>query len=263
MGERRRAAAIAVLVNGFDGDALIDDLASAAGPADRFGALTAHLSRLGLGIVNYGFFDARAAELVNADIQFLTTMTDDWMRYYYEQGLAASDIHVNRVQARKITPYRWGQQLIDGLAPGREKVTALEGAEAGLRSSLCVPLASPLDPFTPIAGINLGSSMGESEFAQVLREHGATLLSIAYLFHNASIRQLWSERSKGRSLSVRERDCLQFLADGKRQERIAHIMGIARVTVELHLRSARQKLHARTLNEAIAKALVAGEIRRA
>lgn len=39
-------------------------------------------------------------------------------------------------------------------------------------------------------------------------------------------------------------------------------MGIARVTVELHLRTARQKLGARTLYEAIAKALVMGEISR-
>jgi len=35
---------------------------------------------------------------------------------------------------------------------------------------------------------------------------------------------------------------------------------VARVTVEMHLREARKKLGARTVNEAIAKALVFGEI---
>lgn len=247
---------------GLGADDLIDKLAAAPTPAARFQALATGLSRIGLDTINYGFFDARAAEMASADIQFMTTMSDDWMRYYFGQSLAATDAHVVRVKARKITPYIWGERQILGLECKNEQVTALTAADAGLCSALCVPMTSPLDPFTPVGGITLGSSLGEREFKQILAEHGATLLSIAYLFHNASIRQLWSERAGGPLLSIRERDCLQYLADGKRQDSIAHAMGLARVTVEMHLGRARQKLSARTLNEAIAKAMVMGEIRK-
>lgn len=249
-------------LNGFDADQLIEDLRLAAGAEARFTVLTEGLGKLGLDIVNYGFFDAQAAELVRADIQFMSTMRDDWMTYYYDSALGETDVHVQRVVAGKITPYTWMESDMRRLDAKAERKTALEGAEAGLRSALCVPLASPLDPFSPVAGITLGSSMNEADFRKVTAEHGATLLSIAYLFHNASIRQVWRERAGGKRLSNRERDCLSHLADGKRHDAIAHLLGLARVTVEAHLTSGRRKLGARTLNEAVAKALLFGEISR-
>jgi DNA-binding CsgD family transcriptional regulator len=64
------------------------------------------------------------------------------------------------------------------------------------------------------------------------------------------------EQAGGRPLTERESDCMRFLADGLRQDAIADVMGIARVTVEMHLRSARQKLRARTLTEAVAKSIL-------
>lgn len=249
-------------MGGFDADELIADIASSPTPEKRFNALTGALAGLGLDIVNYGFFDLRAAALMEADIQFLTTMTEGWMDYYFDRNLPETDFHVGRVLAGKITPYTWGEAKMHRLESADERTTALEAAEAGLRSSLCVPLASPLDPFSPVAGITLGSSLPEHEFRKVLAEHGATLATVAHVFHNASIRQVWSERAGRKALSVRERDCLQFLADGRRQDAIAHAMGLAKVTVELYLRGARKKLGARTLNEAIAKGLVLGDIRR-
>jgi len=249
-------------MSGFDGDQLINDLAQASTPLARFDTLTAGLEKLGLNTINYGFFDPCAAVLSDEPIQFLTTMSDDWMRYYYDQGLEETDTHVIRVKERKITPYIWGERYIARLEVPGERATALEGTEAGLRSALLVPLTSPFDPFTPVGGIALGSSLDDAAFKGVIGEHGATLVTIAHLFHNSTIRQLWHEQDSGKVLSLRERDCLRYLADGKRQDAIADAMGLARVTVELHLRSARKKLHSATLHEAIAKALVLGEIRR-
>jgi DNA-binding CsgD family transcriptional regulator len=246
-------------MNGFDGDQLICDLVKATTPAGRFGILTAGLAKLGLDTINYGYFDAGSIEH-GADIQFLTTMSNDWMQYYFDRNLAETDSHVVRVRDRKITPYIWNDSTIQRVESQGERSTALQAAEAGLRSALCVPLVSPYDPFTPVGGITLGASLSEADFKAVVSEHGATLTSIAYLFHNSCIRQLWHERKGGISLSPRERDCLRYIAHGKRQDAIAHLMGVARVTVEMHLRAARLKLHAQTLNEAIAKALVLGEI---
>lgn len=247
-------------MQGFDSDRLIEALTAAETPADRFAALTQGLAQLGLDTINYGFFDLRAAELMEADVQFLTTMRDDWMDYYADRNLHETDSHVLRARAGGIMPYVWGESSIPLVAP-EERGTASEAVEAGLRSALCVPLASPLDPFSPVGAITFGSSMREREFRQVTQEHGATLISLAHLFHNASIRQIWSERSGQARLSARERDCLQYLADGKRHDAIAHALGLARVTVEVHLRAARVKLNARTPGEAIAKALLFGEIR--
>jgi DNA-binding CsgD family transcriptional regulator len=102
--------------------------------------------------------------------------------------------------------------------------------------------------------------MPEREFAMVLKEHGAALISIAHVFHHASIREVWREWRGRKPLSARERDCLLYLAEGKRHDAVAHALGVSRVTVELHLRRAREKLGDATVNQAIAKAVLLGEI---
>ncbi len=62
------------------------------------------------------------------------------------------------------------------------------------------------------------------------------------------------------ALSNRERQCLREMALGKRVQAIAEAIGIAPVTVELHLRNARLKLRASTNPEAVAKAIGLGLI---
>lgn len=57
------------------------------------------------------------------------------------------------------------------------------------------------------------------------------------------------------TLTVRERSCLELLAAGKMTKQIAAELGIARRTVEFHLRSARHKLGTATSVSAVANAL--------
>lgn len=236
-------------------------MAAAATPQERFEVLTRGLASLGLDIVNYGFFDSIAAEKAATDVQFLTTMSSAWMDYYHGEGLAEADAHVRHVRSGRISPYLWGSSQIERLSNDERKV-AEEAKDIGLRSGLFVPMASPLDPFSPVAGMALAGAMSDAEFKAVLAEHGVGLLHLAYVFHNASIRNVWMQQAGGRPLSDRERDCLRYLADGLRQDAIADRLGIARVTVEMHLRAARQKLGARTLNEAVAKSILFGQLSR-
>jgi len=246
-------------MQGFDGEQLVEALMAAQSVQARFAALTNGLSALGLDTINYGVFGPSIDDLMDTEIRFMTTMREDWMDYYYDRNLAARDPHVLRIRTGKVTPYILGESLFDRLErPERE--TVLEGAQAGLVSTLCVPLTGPRDAFSPVGAINLGSSLPEAEFRQIFVEHGATLISLAHLFHTASLNQVWRERAGCEPLSGRERDCLQYVAKGQRHDAIAHTLGLARITVEVHLRGARQKLGARTLGEAVAKALLFGEI---
>lgn len=61
-------------------------------------------------------------------------------------------------------------------------------------------------------------------------------------------------------LTARERDCLQLAAKGHRTGRIAEKLNLAEVTVGLHLGNARRRLSARTLPEAVAKAMLYQQI---
>ena len=56
-------------------------------------------------------------------------------------------------------------------------------------------------------------------------------------------------------LTVRERDCLALIADGKTDDQIAAITNISRNTVITHVKNARRKLGVRTRAQAVAQAL--------
>ncbi|WP_127115634.1 helix-turn-helix transcriptional regulator [Shimia sediminis] len=62
------------------------------------------------------------------------------------------------------------------------------------------------------------------------------------------------------TLSDREKEILRLLARGHLNTQIAFALGIAEVTVRKHLQSARLKLDARTREEALAIALISGEL---
>ncbi len=242
----------------FRSEQLIAELVGAENAASRFGVLTRTLAGIGLETINYGVFGPAAGDLVDPEIRFLTTMRDDWMGYYYDANLAASDTHVLRLRAGKLSPYIWGESAFERLDVP-EWSTAHQAVEAGLRSTLCVPLVDPTGR-TPVGAINLGSSLSESEFRKIMGEHGATLMMVAHLFHTASLREVWRDRSGCLPLSERERDCLRHLVSGRRNDAIAHALGVATVTVEMHLKRARQKLRAHTTAEMVAKAILFGEI---
>jgi LuxR family transcriptional regulator, quorum-sensing system regulator BjaR1 len=62
------------------------------------------------------------------------------------------------------------------------------------------------------------------------------------------------------SLSKREREVLQWAAEGKSEWEIGHILGLSEHTAEKFIRSARSKLHAGNRTHAVAQALRLGLI---
>jgi DNA-binding CsgD family transcriptional regulator len=62
------------------------------------------------------------------------------------------------------------------------------------------------------------------------------------------------------ALSTREKEVLQWTAAGKLQQEIGDILSISHRTVEIHLRSAREKLGALTTVQAVGRAIGMGLI---
>jgi DNA-binding NarL/FixJ family response regulator len=61
-------------------------------------------------------------------------------------------------------------------------------------------------------------------------------------------------------LTVRERDCLDGIANGLRLEATAQKLGMCLATVKTHLSNARWKLEAETTTHAVARAVALGLI---
>lgn len=227
---------------------------------DRFRVMTDGLSRIGFDQINYGYFDPAAAQRDNARVLFLSTMSQSWLSYYADRERHLSDPHVVKVRQGNLVPYKWSRPQIRLLDDPDVRSTAHEIEEAGIAASICVPLAARHSPRVPVAGITFGSSLTEQELLQNVGAQTPLLIGLAHLFHNLSIDDLWRDGLDAKRLTPRERDCLQYLAAGLRQDRIAERLGISIATVELHLRNARRSLKAATNAQAVARGIALGEL---
>jgi DNA-binding CsgD family transcriptional regulator len=227
-------------------------------PALRWQKFAAAMADIGCDQINYGFLDLETAARMDARCDpALTTMTRDWIGYYVDKRFDLVDHALAHVRAGHYVPMNW----TDAPAGGTRSHTAFEEAcEAGLKSGVLVPLAGPRASNLPGAAIMIGSSVRDPEFQNMLGQHLPELISLAHLFHAGAVGELVRRHDNAASLSVRERDVLQFVARGERVDQVAHRLALARVTVEFHLRNARKKLHSRTISEAVARALLYGEI---
>ncbi|WP_158240563.1 response regulator transcription factor [Telmatospirillum siberiense] len=130
---------------------------------------------------------------------------------------------------------------------------------SGFKSNFFIPFwgGSPDDH----AIVSLYSSLSARELSGLAWEHGADLISIATALAMRVSAGLEAERrQEAPILTNREIESLHWLASGLRLDIIACRLGISEWTVSFHLKNARDKLGARTNEQALVKALTFGLI---
>ena len=191
---------------------------------------------------------------------------DPWIAHSMRAGGRFTYRHEDDATRRAGTPLA---ALADERAQAARTALLDEQAEAGLRNAVYVPVGG-----TRLrGGLNVGTSLAERDFEAVTAEKGAMLETAAALVVHElkrSFRDAYGARAPGdplawqaeakAALPPREREALTWLASGLRNDRIAERIGIAAVTVNVHLASARRRLGARTREEAVAIAMRRGLI---
>lgn len=229
-------------------------LIEAGTPEAKWEALTSGLSSVGLDQVNYSFLDLGTFSRMDARGQpAMSTMRADWIAHYTSRQYDMNDDIVAHVRAGRFDPKFYRLSRPDHFG---DRDIAEEAREAGLQSGLLIPLPGPWGDSLPAAGVLMGSSLGEDEAARITRAHASHLIALAHVLHTALSGELLRRRAGAVDLSDRQRECLQGVARGLRAGQVADRLMIKEVTVNLHLRDARRKLGARTLPEAVAKALL-------
>ncbi|MEE2952751.1 MAG: LuxR C-terminal-related transcriptional regulator [Pseudomonadota bacterium] len=144
------------------------------------------------------------------------------------------------------------------LSEGERALIEAFGEESGLKTGSSITVKR--HPLGRGCGFNILSSLGREGFLKTFERHRTDLVMGAQLIASGLKPEEVRQPDDASRLTSRECDCLAFVASGLRIAEIAQRLGVSVVTIEFHLRNARQKLGAQTRDHAVALALMRGAI---
>ncbi|MEQ8405658.1 MAG: LuxR C-terminal-related transcriptional regulator [Oceanicaulis sp.] len=235
----------------------LERLSSAKDDDEKWRVARDFFDQNGFPVVNYSFIDGTRGDLESAPVQMKSSADPDFIQHYLENRLDLVDPLADYGRSGRATPYVVGAALEETLAnlPDDRRSHLDFVASASHSINLLVPLPAGPAGGALKSGLVLGARMKGVEFRTLMSERAPELLVFAHHMHISLQAGVRRELDGVEPLSVREVDCLQHIAAGKRPDRISEDMGLAVATVNFHLAKARTKLNARTTAEAVARAI--------
>lgn len=191
---------------------------------------------------------------VSGAVQGFANYRTEWISHYTKKELHRIDptIHVSR---KSIAPVDW--QRLERTAHFGSVFS--DAPDFGVsKHGLTVPVRGP---YGDVGLLSVTRDCKDEEWKNLKKATIGDLQVAAVHMHDNVIASDLSMAALNRPiLSTRERETLQWVADGKSQQDIGDILGISHRTVEVHLRSIRTKLAALTTAQAIGRAIGLGII---
>ncbi len=180
------------------------------------------------------------------------TYDDQWTHHYANQELFRIDPTLLKAQ-RSVAPVDWTRLEHDE----NFRTVFRDAHDFGITDTgITIPVRGP---FGDIGGLSVTSDLSPGEWRKLKRHVMSDLQQVAANVHDLVMRSNPLMRAlSAPQLSTREVEILQWTAAGKSQQDIGDILSISHRTVEVHLRSSRQKLHALTTAQAVGRAIALG-----
>lgn len=233
------------------------DVLQAAEKIDQAENIDETLSTLRTCLERYGFHACLVTRLPLAHESRWQEhiLANFWPKEWYEHYNAAGHFRHDPCVAHcrnTADPFLWSEINRKDLDISARLVME-QAKEFGLRQGICVPIHAPFAPPTVI-----------TVAGDIVDLVPATQRIVCFLAHQAlqTISRLCSGSADTLRpiLSVRERDVLRLLADGKTAWEASCILRLSEHTVRTHLRNAKQKLNATNNVDVVVKAFLRHEI---
>jgi len=185
----------------------------------------------------------------------LTDQADAWVRIYDERAYVELD---PRVELAREPGYAFWEASQFNKKP-KHSVFLKNAAVYGIRSGLVIGLCTRDPPSYAMMAFNCATpTLDHWNAEQCLLI--AAQASIVGKVLSRSVRQFLGEQellfpAPRMKLNVREREILTLAASGKTSKEIARSVGIAKITVDMHVGIILSKMGALNRNQAIAKAI--------
>jgi DNA-binding CsgD family transcriptional regulator len=228
---------------------LVDLAATPQGQSDFVRYLAQVCDHTGVEYASYA-----AASPVSGKVFAFTTYPDRWKQHYMQQELHLTDPTLHTA-ARSIAPVDWSRlERTESFNSVFDQAHDFGIPDVGLT----IPIRGP---YGETGLFSVTSSTTTEDWSKLRKKIIANLQLAAVYMHD---RVMKSDRLidllRYPALSTREIEMLQWVAAGKTQQDIGDILSMSPRTVEVHLRSSREKLNALSTAQAVGRAISMGLI---
>jgi len=241
---------------------LLNRIAAAETAETVWSLAVAHFASCGFARANYGMTRFRKAGNMGSpdDAVYLTSFPPDYGQFYFRGGFyARTALYRWALENRGTCSWRWVEdRLRAGLLPPEEAQAVQRNAEWGLRAGITISFPDPTAHQRAAMGLAADTGLDHDAVDAIWAREGAALLAVANMMHLRLCQLPLPVRRP--QLSQRQREALQWVAEGKTTQDIAALMGVSAAMVEKHLRLARQVLDVESSAQAVAKATLLNQI---
>lgn len=235
---------------------LLMQIAESTGADEVWHLATRQFAQLGFARVNYGFTRFRSARSIGDpdDALFLTTAGDAYAAGYFRNGFYARTPAFRWAQANEgACTWTWVREaMLAGKLSAEEAETVRHNAAIGIVAGISISFPETSARAKGAMGLIADPGLDHVAVDRIFADHRAELLALAHMTHLKLIQLPYASRR--RSLTTRQREALEWVADGKTTLDVALLMGVSAAMVEKHLRLAREALSVDTTAQAVAKA---------
>ena len=210
-------------------------------------------------IKNFGFTDYLITHMPPPSFNFephiiLSGWSNEWFDRYMEKEFYSYDPMASHTR-NSIKPFFWDQIPWRKEATKKSTQVMNEAKVFGLHNGFSVPIHS-------VHGSQSCITMGGESIDVCPRAPQAIYLMSLYLYHKVSeldTDNFTQEFTPSSLLTLREKECLKWVATGKTDWEVSVILNISEHTVSAHIRKAMVKLNATSRTQAVVKSLKRGD----
>jgi DNA-binding CsgD family transcriptional regulator len=216
----------------------------------------------GFSRANYGLTRFRVAGSIGDpdDAIYLTSFPAGYSNFYFRGGFyARTALYRWAVENEGLCTWRWVEEKLmrDELTP-TEISAVRQNSQWGLRAGLTFSFHDATTRAKGALGLAADQGIDHDGVDAILARVGDGIEAVAQMLHLRVCHLPHAARR--RTLSARQREALEWVAEGKTTQDIAMLMGISNAMVEKHLRLARAALNVETTAQAVAKGTLLHQI---
>ncbi len=234
---------------------LLNRIAAASSIDEAWGMATNHFACMGFERVNYGFTRFRHLKTIGDpdDALFLSTCDADYVKRYFRGGFyARTPVFRWAERSSGACTWTWVKEAYEAGKLSPDEADAVrQNVGMGVTAGISISFPEMSSRSKGALGLIANAGLSHADVDQIFASRQEEILAVANMMHLTIVHL--PQLSRHRALSPRQREALEWVADGKTTQDVALLMGVSPAMVEKHLRLAREALAVETTAQAVAK----------